>query len=178
MQVQAPRKKPFSLGMRAVKTLVSAGLITFLYALIGRNPCFACIGAVFGMGPQLKAGLKNGGNRVIGSIIGGVVAVLLYPLYRDGALGISGGVYLTLGLAVILIISQLLGADGGIQPGVVVFYVVLLTVPETRYVRYAIDRIIDTAIGVALSVGINALFPSPLEQEPIRFTLKHRREKA
>ncbi len=165
MEAQKPKKK-FRLGMRSIKTLCSATIITLVYSWIGRNPCFACIGAVFGMGNVVKAGLKNGGNRFVGSILGGLVVLPFYPLYRHEFLGIPGWIYLTLGLAVILILGQLLGADGGIQPGAVVFYVVLLTVPENAFVAYTINRMIDTGIGVALSVLINRVLPSPQEADP------------
>ncbi len=172
MQALKPKKKPFHVGMRTIKTLISAGLVTFVYSLLGRNPCFACIGAVFGMGAQWKSGLKNGGNRFVGSIIGGLVAIPFYPLYKHETFGIPGFVYLTLGLAVILIVGQWLGADGGIQPGTVVFYVVLFTVNETNFVSYTIARMIDTGVGVALSVGINMLFPSPLEEKPFKYAIR------
>lgn len=166
MDSSAPKKRKFTLGMRAIKTLISTAIITLIYSIIGRNPCFACIGAVFGMGNVVKTGLKNGGNRFVGTIMGGLVAIPFYPLYKEEILGIPGFVYLTLGLAVILIIGQLLGADGGIQPGAVVFYVVLLTVNENNFVAYTLNRMIDTGIGVALSVVINELFPSPFEEHP------------
>ncbi len=166
MQSKSAKRKPFTLGMRAIKTLAATTLIAFCYALLDRNPCFACIGAVFAMGTQLKAGLKNGGNRLIGTIMGGIVAIPFYPLYTHETWGIPGFVYLTLGMAVILIIGQLLGAGGGIQPGAVVFYVVLLTVNESKFVVYILNRILDTGIGVAVALLINAVLPSPYEDGP------------
>ena len=65
-------------GMRTVKTVISATLIAIIYGLINDytpltvNPCFACIGAVFGMGNVWKGGLQSGGNRFIGTLIGGI----------------------------------------------------------------------------------------------------------
>ena len=44
-----------------------------------------------------------------------------------------------------------------------VFFVVLDTVIPERYISYTIARIIDTGIGVALSLAINKIWPSPLE---------------
>ncbi len=166
MEQSPPKKHRFTLGMRAIKTLIATAILTLAYSLIGRNPCFACIGAVFGMGNMLKTSLKAGGNRFVGTLMGGLVAIPFYPLYRHQALGVPGFVYLTLGLAVILVIGQLLGADGGIQPGAVVFFVVLLTVNESNFVKYIIDRMIDTGIGVALALFINAVIPSPHEENP------------
>ncbi len=161
------KKRRVSLGLRTTKTLIATATLAVCYSIVGRNPCFACIGAVFGMGHVFHAGLKNGGNRFIGTLLGGVVAILFYPLYHDAPLGIPGWVYLTAGLAVLLVIGQLLGADGGIQPGAVVFYVVLLTVSESNHIRYTVNRVIDTGIGVGLSLLINRIFPSPKEESPL-----------
>ena len=67
------------------------------------------------------------------------------------------------GLFLVLYISQIFSANGGIQPGAVVFYVVLYTVAEHLFVSYTINRIIDTGLGVLVSLVINHIWPSPLE---------------
>jgi uncharacterized membrane protein YgaE (UPF0421/DUF939 family) len=41
--------------------------------------------------------------------------------------------------------------------------VVLDTVIPERYISYTIARIIDTGIGVVVSLAINKIWPSPLE---------------
>ncbi len=166
MEANAPKKRRFTLGMRTIKTLVATALVTLGYALWDRNPCFACIGAVFGMGSAIKTSLRSGGNRILGTVMGGLVAIPFYPLYQQQTFGIPGFVYLTLGLAVILILGQLLGSGGGIQPGAVVFFVVLLTVKEDNFVMYTLNRMIDTVIGVSVSLVINAVLPSPHEEDP------------
>ncbi len=94
MADNVPKKKRFLLGMRAVKTLIATALIALVYSLFGRNPCFACIGAVFGMGNAMKESFRHGGNRFIGTLMGGLVAIPFYPLYRHEVLGIPGFVYL------------------------------------------------------------------------------------
>ena len=71
----------FHIGMRNMKTAISATLCAFLYFLIDRNPTFACIGAVFGMGSDTSDSKLNGGNRLFGTIFGGVIGMLLFPVY-------------------------------------------------------------------------------------------------
>ena len=162
-----PHKHPFiqfpHVGMRTVKTLISATLVAIVYGLIDRNACFACIGAVFGMGSVFRGGLQSGGNRFIGTLIGGLIAIPFYWLVHILPWPVPDWVWLLVGLFVVLYVSQMFGANGGIQPGTVVFFVVLYTVSQDRYVDYTIARIIDTGIGVAVSLAINKLFPSPLE---------------
>ena len=161
-------KRTFTLprvGLRVAKTMISVTLVALVYSLIGRNPCFACIGAVFGMGPGLTESKRSGGNRIVGTIVGGLVALGFFPLYFYRPLGIPSWVFLALGLFVLLYGSQLLGVQSTIQPGVVVYFVVIFTVPAERFVTYIIDRIIDTGIGVALSLGISRAFPSALDKQ-------------
>ena len=37
-------------GWRNIKTSITAMLVAIVYCLIGRNPAFACIGVIFGLG--------------------------------------------------------------------------------------------------------------------------------
>ena len=152
-------------GLRVLKTVAAATFVCVVYNLIDRNPCFACIGAVFGMGGTLRGGMQSGGNRFIGTLVGGIIAIPFYWLYWNEPGGIPNWAWVAIGMFILLYISQLLGFHGGIQPGAVVFFVVLMTVAEDRFVMYTINRIIDTGLGVLFSLGINTLWPSPLEKE-------------
>ncbi|MBR2180394.1 MAG: FUSC family protein, partial [Oscillospiraceae bacterium] len=58
--------------MRNIKTAIAATLCAFVYLFIDRNPTFACIGAIFGTGYDMGDSWLNGGNRLFGTIIGGV----------------------------------------------------------------------------------------------------------
>ena len=161
-------KKLFpKVGMRVVKTLISVTIIVILYSFIDRNPCFACIGAVFGMGKVFTGGLKSGGNRFIGTLLGGIFVIPTYWMMYVSGFRIPDWICLMAGLFLILYTSQILGVHDAIQPGTVVFFVVLCTVPAERYISYTIARIIDTGLGVLLSLFINKAFPSPLEDEKI-----------
>ena len=69
------------IGMRNVKTAISATLVALIYFIIDRNPTFACIGAIFGMGSDMNNSKLHGGNRLFGTIIGGVIGMLLFHIY-------------------------------------------------------------------------------------------------
>lgn len=155
-------------GMRIYKTLASVLIVTLAYEFLwnGRNPCFACIGAVFGMGNLLKDGVKFGGNRFIGTLLGGLVVIpvyaltLWYPPLRY--------VWLILGLFCVIYLNLMVGTGAAIHPGAVVFFVVMFTVNTDRYVSYTIARIIDTGVGVIVSLIINWFFPAPSEAEDVK----------
>ena len=63
----------------------------------------------------------------------------------------------------LIYICQVFNIQGGIHPGAVVFFVTIYTVPESTYISYVVARIIDTGIGVAFSLLISRLWPSPYE---------------
>ena len=153
-------------GLRIVKTLVSclAVALVYQYLLGGRNPCFACIGAVYGMGNQFQEGFRNGFNRFVGTLLGGLMVIPFYWLYYHQPLGIPQSVYLIVGLFCVIYINLVFGANNAIQPGTVVYFVVMFTQPTENYVSYTLARIIDTGVGVVFSLVISMLHPSELDK--------------
>lgn len=154
---------PPKLGGRTFKTLLSVTIIAVVYSFFDRSACFACIGAVFGLGNTLKGGLRDGGNRFIGTLTGGLVALPFYWIYHSTPFDMPPWLYLPIGIFVIIYICQIFNIHGGIQPGSVMFFVTLYLVPEATYISYVVARILDTGVGVALSLLINKIWPSPFE---------------
>ena len=142
------------IGMRVFKTLLSVLLVTLTYDYLlgGRNACFACIGAVYAMGNHFHEGFKFGFNRFVGTLFGGLIVIPFYWLYYNQPLGIPKEVYLVLGLLCLMYLHILSGATTAIQPGAVIYFVVLFTQPVTNYIPYTIARVIDTGIGAAFSL--------------------------
>lgn len=155
-------------GMRIYKTLASVLIVTLAYEFLwnNRNPCFACIGAVFGMGTLLRDGVKFGGNRFIGTLLGGLVVIPVYGLTL--AFPALRYIWLVMGLFCVIYLNLMLGTGAAIHPGSVVFFVVMFTVTTDRYISYTIARIIDTGVGVLVSLVINWLFPAPVEAENVK----------
>lgn len=146
-------------GRRTMKTVLVATMVSIIYGILGRNPCFACIGAVFGMGEFFHEGVKHGGNRFVGTLIGGVLAIPFYWLIHLSGLPIPKWAWIAVGLFLVLYVSQMVDAHGAIHPGAVVFFVVIETVIPERYISYTMARILDTGIGVLVALAVNFLFP-------------------
>ncbi len=139
--------------------------LIYTYVLKGRNPCFALIGAVYGVGSQFEEGFHNGFNRFIGTFVGGLLVIPFYTLYTAPPFGIPSWFWLVLGLCLVLMLNLALGADSAIQPGTVVYFVVMFTVGEERVVPYTIARILDTGGGVLVALLLHALLPSKCDRE-------------
>lgn len=153
----------FHIGMRNVKTAIAATLCALVYLPLKRNPTFACIGAVFGMGNDMGNSWLNGGNRLFGTIIGGLLGMGLFSLYiqfyPDGEMRAAILPLLFIGVILLIIFSQLFHWPGAIQPGGVMLCIMLFNQPTDTYIAYSLNRIFDTGIGVVVSLLINLLFP-------------------
>ncbi len=155
-------QKPKPVGWRTIKTAAAAALVAAVYYQLGRNPAFACIGVIFGMGVDMKDSVKNGGNRLFGTLIGGLLAIALFWAYLlafpQGGHSMYLAVFLFFGIIALIQLCQRFW-PGGVQPGGVVLCIVLFSTPIDTYVTYALNRIFDTAVGVVVALLVNWLLP-------------------
>lgn len=158
---EAPRK--FHIGMRNIKTALAATLCAFIYLCVDRNPTFACIGAIFGVGSDMGNSWLNGGNRLMGTILGGLLGMGLFRVYiifyPDGKMRPLMLLMLAVGIIVLISLGQLLGWQGAIGAGGVVMCIILFNTPVESYVSYSVNRMIDTAVGVLIALLVNFLLP-------------------
>ena len=149
-------------GLRSLKTAAAAVLCALGYALIDRNPTFACIGAIFGLGPDMAGSRLHGGNRLFGTMIGGFLGMGLFWLYlrlcpaRDSQLLLAA--LLFAGVLLLILLSQVFW-EGAVQPGGVVLCILLYNTPPETYVEYSLNRMLDTGVGVAAALLLNWLLP-------------------
>ncbi len=161
MREQKRRTLP-TVGLRNIKTALSAALCALIYYCIDRNPAFACIGAVFGMGSDMENSKLHGGNRFFGTIIGGFLGILLYRFYLvfypDGGNHLLLVPLLFLGVVILIVLAQMFWV-GAVQPGGVVLCLLLFSIGPDNYVSYSLNRMLDTGVGVAMSLLLNWLLP-------------------
>ena len=151
-----------SVGLRNIKTALSASLCALIYFFLDRNPTFSCIGAIFGMGANMDNSRLHGGNRFFGTIIGGFLGMGLFHIYLmicpEGDSTLLLVPLLFLGVVILIVLSQFFWV-GAIQPGGVVLCIILFNTPVDTYVTYALDRMFDTGTGVLMSLLINYILP-------------------
>ena len=148
--------------MRNVKTAIAATLCALVYYFFDRSPAFACIGAIFGMGSDYDMSKLHGGNRFFGTLVGGFIGMALFAVYAE--LFPDGSnrwilIPLTFVGVVILIVACQYIWVGGIQPGGVVLCIILFNTPMDTYISYALNRILDTGIGVLAALFVNGMLP-------------------
>ena len=163
MKAKKERKLYIHIGMRNLKTAFAATLCALLYFPFDRNPTFACIGTIFGMGSDMSNSWLSGGNRLFGTIIGGFLGMALFPLYLlvcpEGGMQPMLLPFVFVGVVLLILLSQLFQWPGAIQPGGVVLCIILFNTPVDTYISYSLNRMFDTGVGVILSLLINLLLP-------------------
>ena len=124
-------------GMRNVKTALAAAFCAFIYYFFDRSPAFACIGAIFGMGSDMEDSRKNGGNRLFGTLIGGLLGMVLFRLYLfiepTGKYTLWLVPLTFIGTVILIVLCQMFWV-GGVQPGGVVLCILLFNTP-VAYLR-------------------------------------------
>lgn len=160
---QIQKNSQFHIGMRNIKTALAVLICATVYFMIDRNPTFACIGAVFGMGSDMSTSKLGGGNRLFGTIIGGFIGMALFRIYISVYPEAGHHPLLLLlvfiGTILLIWISQLVKWPGAIQPGSVMLCIILFNTPVATYISYSLNRIFDTAIGVIVALAVNYFFP-------------------
>ena len=131
------------------------------------------------MGANMDHSKLHGGNRLFGTIIGGLLGMGLFRIYLifypDGESRLLLVPLLFVGVVILIILAQFFWV-GAVQPGGVVLCIVLFNTPVDTYVSYALDRMFDTAMGVAMSLLINYLLPRErLEPWAEKFKAKFQR---
>ena len=152
---------------RMWRSALTVFITTLIYKFLlqDRNPCFALIGAVYGVGSQFEEGFHNGVNRFIGTFVGGIMVIPFYWLCNNEPFGVPDFIWLVIGLCMVLWCNLTLGADSAIQPGTVVYFVVMFTVGKERVVPYTISRILDTGGGVLVSLLLTIILPPKYDRE-------------
>lgn len=160
--MHADKTKLPKVGMRNIKTAVTAALCALLYLLFDRSPAFACIGVIFAFGSDWEDSYKNGGNRLFGTLIGALLSIALFRLYLvfvpDGHHTPLLAGFILVGTVTLIWLCNCFWR-GGVQPGGVVLCIVMFNTPVATFVSYALNRSLDTAVGVLLAWGIGWLWP-------------------
>ena len=161
--------------MRTIKTAVSVMLCISFFELINLNdffafslgnenawaPFYACTAAIICLqGTALKS-LKLGIVRLIGTGIGGVVGILLLFAEEYIKVGHYNALLVGLGILVCIFISNITKQQDASAIACVVFVAILINHNQNDRYIYAVMRMIETAVGIIIAVGINKLLNKP-----------------
>lgn len=144
------------LGLRNLKTALSVFICMVLFSIFNRDPFFACISAVICLKDTVENSLIMGKDRLLGTLIGGAFGIFfIYTLSLLPKLHHPNGFITALGIIAIIYICTLINKPGSVSISCIVFIGIMINYTGAESYYYAINRSLDTAIGVIIAVGIN-----------------------
>ena len=154
--------------MRTVKTALFVLICMVLYHLAEAfvhttnfDAFLACTAAVICMQDSVEKSLKSGRNRMAGTGIGALIGMIF--LYIDMHFDNDYLVIAMIALGVVVLIAtcNLLQLNESIVIACVVFLIIALEQTANGPFLSSVQRLLDTAVGVAVAVAINHFVKKP-----------------
>jgi uncharacterized membrane protein YgaE (UPF0421/DUF939 family) len=154
--IRTPKRLPF---IQAVKTSVAtiAAWFVAITVLPGQLPIFAAIAALLVVQPSVNQSLGKAVERSVGVIIASGIGIVF---------GQQGWIVLA-AIVVSILIGWALRLTPGSSNQIPISAMLVLSIGATTP-GYAVDRIIETLIGAAIGVIVNALIVPPVMIGPAR----------
>ncbi len=161
-----PRERPyFKIGMRTVKTLIASYICFLIGWARGILPFYSVIAAILCLQKEKSQGFTVGMTRMVGTLIGGAFGLVAMLLYRQTPFETFAPLhylYLTLFLVPVIYTNLKLRDEKSVYISCVVFLSITVSHGgDTAPVMFTLHRILETLIGITVSVAINHLLGSP-----------------
>ncbi|MBS0949689.1 FUSC family protein [Weissella minor] len=169
--MQTPQLQ-FRFGLRTLKTGISVMILVIIFLLLDRgNPMIACLSAVFSLRQDFETTIQFGKSRVIANAFGGAFA-MVYSLSLMATNHAYWVQILVLPFLLMMLIAtnDAINNNSGIIGASAAFLMICFTIPADGDYLYAVARVIDTFIGMAvailMNVGVHPIhFEEPLKAE-------------
>ena len=147
----------FRFGMRTMKTGLSVMIIVIFFLVFHRgNPMIACLSAVFSLRQDFESTMTFGVSRVIASIIGGICSLIYFGIWNaSNQADWAQIIFIPVLLMIVIIVNDGIDNQTGIIGASAAFLMIAFTLPVDGDMMYAVDRVIDTFIGLGAAVLMN-----------------------
>ena len=165
MKLHTPKIR---IGLRTIKTVIAVILSMIIVDHLGATSSkliFAMLGAMAAVQPTFKESLDTCIAQIIGVILGALIGVLLLFFIDQSLLAVG------IGMVVIISVYNISGVS--YSPSLPCFILVMLcTTEDVAPFSYALGRIWDTAIGLAIGFVVNILIFPYDPSKGLRVTVK------
>lgn len=147
--------KKYRIGMRTIKTGLAVAIGWMIAETFNlQSPLFVGIGAISTMQSSVSQSFVMGKNRMLGTVMGAIVA-LLFAMYLP-----RNPLFLGIGIIIVIHMLNLLNWKKSISLSAIVFLAVSNN-HGMAMVPYAISRVQDTFIGIVIAVLVNYFIAAP-----------------
>lgn len=147
------RTKNF-IGMRTLKTGLAVTLCCILTRFAVDNMFYCATACVVTMQDTIKTSFKMGSQRVLGTLIGGIVGFLLVLISPADPILCGIGIMIVIKCCETLKLSSLVVSS-------VTFFSLYLGYIDSAPLVYSVQRVIDTSVGVIMGLIINYIVARP-----------------
>lgn len=142
------------IGMRNIKTSISIILCVLLFKILGReSPFYACLAALVTIQSSISKSYTAGNNRLIGTALGSIVGLIFSYIAKPSFY--LHAILIGLGISLLIYLLDILNKNASINISCIVFIAIMINTKGAPSYLYAINRLIDTYIGIAVSLLIN-----------------------
>lgn len=160
-------KNKYRIGMRTLKTGLSVVLSLFISDLFNlKSPSFVGIAAIVSMQSSVNESFIAGKNRMLATFVGAAVG-LFFSYFLP-----SNYFFLGLGIIVVIYIHNIFGWKKSLTLSAIVFLAIFLNKDASR-LSYATNRLLDTFIGIIVSMFINYFIAAPDDKQSFMYLRDH-----
>lgn len=187
-------------GMRNIKTAVSVLLCLVVYVLFPllaeitnefdgkffelltfivnrQDPMFACIAAVVVMQSTVADSVSSGKSRIYGTALGAAAGLLFLLINLSVPVHLLNILLIAIGVVFLIYVCNLLKLQNAVSISVITFLVILISIGQKSPILYAVNRLLDTGIGIVISIFVNRYLNFPFRKEKAMEEKKDETEK-
>lgn len=157
--------------MRLVKTALSVFICALIGYFRGQPTFYSMIAAIICLQNSREKTITSSINRVIATLIGGIFGVaVLYGAAAVGIRSIQPLYYLVVSVMIIPIIWTTLAMDNPGIAGLSCIVFICVTVShgdDASPALFALQRVLDTVIGIAVTLVVDLTLPHRQKQEAL-----------
>ncbi|VYU57263.1 FUSC family protein [Clostridium tertium] len=154
------------IGSRNIKT----GIAVLICLLFWRNSLFAAIAAVICMQDTVENSLRIGKNRLIGTLLGGVLGLILLSTVNFFSLMAFLPIVTSLGVIIIIYCCNVIKKPAACSIASIILIGILVSNGYDDPLMYSIRRTVETAFGVVVAILINMYVNPPEDKDNTKTT--------
>ncbi len=162
-------KKKFRIGLRSIKTVVAVFVCCLIDFFRGVVPIQSTIAAIICIKADKKDTIQTAVTRAIGTILGGATGVLVLLFFLKVGIPYYSLLFyfiLCILLIPVIYIPVRLGWPDATALTCIVYLVVAMGYNgELTPIQMAVERTVDTLLGIIVAVPINAILPNRSEDK-------------
>ncbi|MGI6665571.1 MAG: FUSC family protein [Christensenellaceae bacterium] len=153
------KKKPFRVGMRMIKSAIALAICVIIRLLLKREGTLILTTAIICMYPTVETAVESGVGRVLATCIGALIGFLVLLLYLILPIGPTVLQIVVMPLGVILAMQCCVLIDRASSSVIAAIVVIAIAVGYSDSIGaaavYSLTRLLDTVIGIVVSMVVN-----------------------